>query len=147
MDTQHEHHQFSIWPNVNYGYRRGSELSIGQKSVFTEKYVTVKSEVDLSDINHFITVSYWMLKKSIHELWNKNVFCEVTVTFNLWPLQHSNFIVESRWIFVPICKKFPQGVTDVPCPQEWGRMKKTQTAAGGLQRCPQKMFWCRIYYI
>ncbi len=43
----------------------------------------------------------------------KNVFCEVTVTFDLWPPNSNQFIFESKWTFVSNLKKFPQGVPEI----------------------------------
>lgn len=55
------------------------------------------------------------------------IFCEVTKTLNF-----DLFITESNWTFVTNLKKSLQGVSDIPCLQEWeGWPEKTDRQTDG----------------
>ena len=49
----------------------------------------------------------------------KNVFCEVTATFDLWPRKFNQFIFESKWSYMPSLEEFPQGGLEISHSQQW----------------------------
>lgn len=108
-------------------------LSYGVESVPPKCYCRIlwcRSEADLWPFGYkmpsrhhfilfvwnFVRISAWTV-----ELWPKNVFGEgaATLTFEPWPPKSNQCFLESKWMFMPNVKEFPQGVPEISPSRGW----------------------------
>lgn len=59
--------------------------------------------------SNWVIISVWIL-----EFWVYNICVyKIYSNLDLWPLKSSQFILESKWMFVPNLMKFPKGVPEI----------------------------------